>query len=69
MGLMAHQMGGFDEQKIRQEFSIPDDFQPMSVMAVGYPSADEIQPERKRKPLSDNFFDGSWGKKIQNSDH
>lgn len=65
MGLMAHQMGGFDESKIRQEFFIPENFEPMSVMAIGYPSSEEVQPERKRRPLSENFFEGSWGKSFQ----
>jgi nitroreductase len=65
LGLMAHQMGGFDEAKMRQVFSIPKDFVPMSVMAIGYQSADEVRPERKRKPLTENFFMGSWGKGFE----
>lgn len=66
MGLMAHQMGGFDEQKIRDAFSIPEGFRPMSVMAIGYPSSDAVQPKRLRKPFSENFFMGSWGRKFDN---
>lgn len=62
LGLMTHQMGGFDENKIRQLFSIPDGFTPMAVMAIGYPSLNEPQPERKRKPLTDNFFYENWGR-------
>lgn len=65
MGLMAHQMGGFDASKLQKEFAIPDAFIPMSVMAIGYPAADEVQPERKRKPIGDNFFMGTWGKKFE----
>ena len=65
MGLMAHQMGGFDELKIRQEFSVPDGFEVMAVMAVGYPSSNEVQQERKRKPLGENFFSGSWGSTFE----
>lgn len=65
LGLMAHQMGGFDAEKIRQAFAIPADFVPQSVIAIGYPAADEKQAERERKPLKDNFFMGSWGKGVE----
>lgn len=61
LGLMAHQMGGFDEQALKKEFSIPDHLTPMAVMAIGYATAEEKQPERERKPLSQNFYAGSWG--------
>jgi nitroreductase len=65
MGMMAHQMGGFDAQKIKQLFALPDSYEPMSVMAIGYPSKEETSKERKRKPLGENFFMGSWGKKFE----
>lgn len=65
IGLMAHQMGGFDEVKLSQLFSIPADFIPMSVMAIGYPTKDAVQTERKRKPLAENFFLGSWGRGFE----
>lgn len=64
LGLMAHQMGGFDSNKARQVFGIPEDCVPMSVMAIGY-SLDEVQPKRERKPYSENFFSGQWGKGIR----
>lgn len=62
LGLMAHQMGGFDEAKMQQVFSIPADFVPMSVMAIGYADINELPKARQRKPLEENFFKGSWGK-------
>lgn len=65
LGLMAHQMGGFEAQKIKQLFALPVSYEPMSVMAIGYPSKEEVQPEKKRKPLGENFFMGSWGKKFE----
>ena len=67
MGLMAHQMGGFDEDVIRKEFNIPLQYIPMSIMAIGYESAAEAAkvPEKVRQPLNTNFFIGSWGKGLE----
>lgn len=64
LGLMAHQMGGFDEEKLRKAFAIPDDYVTMAVMAIGYPGKEEVPP-KKRKALKENFFDGAWGKGIE----
>lgn len=63
MGLMAHQIGGFDEKKVRSEFKIPKGFDPIVIMALGY-QLDEIQPKRNRKPLYENFFMERWGKSF-----
>lgn len=64
LGLMAHQMGGFDEAKISKSFGIPQDFVPMAVMAIGYEKIEDNKVIKKeRKPLSDNFFMGNWGSK------
>ncbi len=61
LGLMAHQMGGFDEDKLRKAFGISKDYVPMAVMAVGYEAADApAMSEKARKPISENFFMGSW---------
>jgi nitroreductase len=74
MGLMAHQMGGFDADKARKEFNIPEQFTLMAMVSVGYPAdiatlegetlAREAA-ERVRKPLSDLFFDAAWGNSIK----
>ena len=72
MGLAAHQMRGFDRDKARELFAIPDDFNPVVMIAVGYygdPDAledpktrdDEAAP-RERRPLSEIAFGGTWGK-------
>lgn len=64
-GLMTHQMGGFDADKLRKELAIPEDVIPLAIMTVGYPAASEKAPEKKeRLPLKDNFFFGSWGKGL-----
>ena len=73
MGLMAHQMGGFDSEKVRQSFKMPERFTPMAMMTIGYQVEKQNIPdemkerelaERKRKPLGDCFFDGEWGKGL-----
>ena len=71
LGLIAHQMGGFDSEKIRAAFAIPADYTPMAMIAVGYQADPSVLPEdvkakelapRKRKPLGECFFAGGWGK-------
>lgn len=73
MGLMAHQMGGFDANKTRETFAIPDAFSLMAMLSVGYPAdistlSGEVlareQQERKRRPLGELFFAGQWEKPI-----
>ena len=73
MGLMAHQMGGFDADKARETFAIPAQYIPMAMMSIGY-AADISTLEgeiltretaaRKRRPLNELFFADSWGKAI-----
>jgi nitroreductase len=63
-------MAGFDKEKARREFSIPQDYDPVAAAAIGYPGNPEELPEklrereaasRARKPLSDFVFEGGWG--------
>jgi nitroreductase len=65
LGLMPHEMGGFDDKKVRQLFSLPASYTPMAVIAIGYeqPNANGIQ-EKKRNPLSSQFFWGDWANGI-----
>lgn len=59
LGLITHQIGGFDPVQIRELFEIDEGMEPISIIALGYPSEHEVRPERKRKPLSSNFYKGS----------
>ena len=74
LGLMAHQMGGFNADAARNAFEIPEQFTLMAMVAVGY--AADIKTvigealaretaERKRKPLAELFFDSAWNKSIK----
>ena len=71
LGLIAHQMGGFDSEKIRAAFSIPTEYTLMAMLAVGYQADPSVLPDdvkakeltpRKRKPVGECFFAGAWGK-------
>lgn len=66
LGLMAHQMGGFDQTKLQALFAIPEDFIPMAVMAIGYETPGAEVSEKKRNPIEQSFFSGSWGKSFEN---
>ncbi len=74
MGLMAHQMGGFDANLAREKFNIPAQYTVMAMVSVGSPadiatlSGDALAREtapRSRKPLSALFFDATWGEGIR----
>lgn len=73
LGLIAHQMGGFDAEKARAAFGIPAEYTPMAMIAVGHQAAPDVLDEetkarelrpRSRKPLGEHFFESAWGKPV-----
>jgi len=69
LGLISHQMGGFDADQTKQLFKLPDTCTPMSVIAIGYQAelehlTDDLKNielrERSRKPLRECFYFGAW---------
>lgn len=73
LGLMAHQMGGFDAEKARQTFAIPERYTLMAMTSVGYQAPIEIlegetltreTAARSRKPLTELFFANTWGEQV-----
>lgn len=69
MGLFVHQMAGIQPDVARETYSVPDDFEPMAGLAVGYLGDPEMLNEgqqssettpRTRKPLSDLAFGDDW---------
>lgn len=71
MGLVVHQMAGFDVDKARATLDIPDGFEPVAAIAVGYTAdldalpvevAQRERSPRKRRPQRDFAFRAHWGK-------
>ncbi len=69
LGLMVHQMGGYDTKQAAKLFNVPDTFTSMAMMAVGYQFSreelgddlsDRELSERQRSDLNELFFDGTW---------
>ena len=64
IGLAVHFMAGFDGNKARESFAIPDDFEPTAAIAVGHhltePAGDGPSP-RKRRPVEEFAYAGAWG--------
>jgi nitroreductase len=74
LGLATHQMAGFDVEKARADLKIPSGYEPVAMIAVGYPGdlaflpdrlrERELQP-RSRQPISEWTFSGQWGEPLR----
>jgi len=71
MGLQAHQMAGYDVERARRECEIPSGFEPVAMIAVGYPGDPTVLPDalrerelkpRERQPIEDFVFSANWGR-------
>jgi nitroreductase len=69
LGLYAHGIGGFDHEKARAHFNVPEDFEIGACWAIGYLGDPDTLPERlrqrelgsrSRKPLTEFVF-AEWG--------
>jgi nitroreductase len=70
LGLYLHQMGGFAPDKARTLFAIPEGYDAVTMMALGYQGDPEALPEknreseltpRVRRPLREFVFGERWG--------
>lgn len=77
MGLMSHQMGGFDSDKLKNTFALPEDIECWAMIAVGHPAAlDSLNEEqlerelkaRERLPLNKHFFKNGWGQPFNSGE-
>lgn len=73
MDMMAHQMGGFDADRMRVLAGVPERYVLMAMIAVGYPAdpdrfsaavRERETAPRNRRALGELFFDGGWGKSV-----
>jgi nitroreductase len=69
-GLAVHQMIGIFPNKVRELYSVPEGYEPMTAIAMGYAGNPINLPEelrardaarRPRKPLKEFVFGGKWG--------
>ncbi|MBI2994920.1 MAG: nitroreductase family protein [Gammaproteobacteria bacterium] len=72
-GMMVHQMGGFDADRARRSFAIPERYVPMAMMTLGYQLPELGIPEdmrerehgqRQRRPLGELFYMGTWSRAV-----
>lgn len=70
LGLFVHQMGGFSPEKVREIYGVPEGFEPVAAIAIGYGQAADELPEafrefdlgaRSRKPVAGFVFEDHWG--------
>jgi nitroreductase len=73
LDLQVHQMAGIDPEKVRRTFGVPEGYEVLAGMALGYPGDPQSLPEplrqreiasRVRKPLDSFVFSGSWGQAL-----
>lgn len=71
VGLHVHQMAGFNQALARVAFSVSDDYEVKTAMAIGYIGDPDLLPdylkkrevaERSRKELRELVFSESWNK-------
>lgn len=69
LGLIGHEMAGFDHERAHEVLHIPADVAVMAMMAAGYPGDEtKLSPEnlerqhesRQRNPIDDFAFVGEW---------
>ena len=71
LGLVVHQMAGIFPDKIREMYGIPEGYEAVAGIALGYPGDPQSLPEglrkrelapRERKALTEFVFSGRWGR-------
>jgi nitroreductase len=71
LGLQGHQMIGIEPTKVRAIYGVPESYEPLTAIALGYPVAvspgttDQVAQRdlvrRPRKLLSEIIIGGAWG--------
>jgi len=70
LDLFVHQMAGFSPDQVKASYGLPDGFEAVAAIAVGYGVDEADVPDdvkerelapRERKPLASFVFAGAWG--------
>jgi len=77
-GLSVRQMEGFDHEQARKVFDVPEGFDPIVMMAIGYAGDPETlsidkhrvaeRTPRRRRTVGDFVFENTWGQLYQRED-
>lgn len=62
-GIATCPMGGFDPDALREAFDVPDGYEPVMLLTMGYPAEDaddETLPRKFRRPTSEITHHGSF---------
>lgn len=74
LGLAVHQMAGILPDKIRELYQVPDQYEPVAGIALGYPGNPDSLPEtlrkkelapRVRRAIYELVFSGRWGQRSK----
>ncbi|MAC95891.1 MAG: nitroreductase [Flavobacteriales bacterium] len=72
--IYLHQMGGFSADKARELFDIPEEFEAVTAIAMGYVGdknqlpkdlAEQESPESPRKAIEEFVFEEKWNQAIK----
>jgi len=66
LDLYVHQMGGFDSRKVIDNYSVPDEYEPAVVLAIGRKATSDVEKtitdlDIKRNPLQNILFENKFG--------
>lgn len=64
LGLFIHQMAGIDLDAARRQYAIPEGFEAVTAIAIGYPGEME-GATRSRRPQSTFVFEGGWDRPAE----
>lgn len=72
LGLAVHQMAGFDHDKAHEVLGIPDGYETVAAIAIGYAgdvsdaqdeeAAKRDSTERSRRPITEFVHEGEWSR-------
>jgi nitroreductase len=69
LGLVTHQMAGFRIEQAREDCQIPDGYEPVAMMAIGYPGDSALLSDRQRgretqprirRPVREFVYSTTW---------